>query len=236
MLKLYNGSTKTLAVAALAALALLVAGAARTAFAAAGPTDQQVLVEQAQITLGEFQAAPEMGYFRDVLKDARGVLIVPTLYKAGLIFGGSGGKGVYLARDKKTGAWRGPAFYNMGSFTFGLQIGGEAEQVIILAMTDGAVKAMLSPQFKLGGDASVAIGPVGVGASGNASLPVAAFVSFARTKGAFAGLTFPPFRPRHRRSICRDTGLEHVKHVDLDALKRTGGQQLHPSQGKELRR
>ncbi len=156
---------------------------------AAEPTDQRVLVEQAQITFREFQAAPEMGWFRSALKDAKGVLIVPNMYKGGLIFGGSGGKGVYLTKDKLTGNWRGPAFYNMGSFTFGLQAGAEAAQVIILAMTDNAVKAMLSPQFKLGGDLTVAVGPVGAGASGNASYPPAAFVSFARAKGLFAGLT-----------------------------------------------
>jgi len=156
---------------------------------AADITDQQILAERAQLTLSEFRKAPEMGWFRKALKDAKGVLIVPNLVKGGLLLGGSGGKGVYLARDERTGVWKGPVFYNLGSVTFGLQIGVEASQVIILAMTDDAVNAMLSPQFKLGADASVAAGPIGEGASGNVSLPIAAFISFARSKGGYAGLT-----------------------------------------------
>lgn len=169
--------------------ALAVVLSARPAVAAVEPTDEQVLVDEAQITFRDFQAAPEMEYFREALKEAKGVLIIPNLYKGGLIFGGSGGQGVYLSRDAETGAWMGPAFYNLGSITFGLQIGGQVAEVVILAMTDEAVKAMISPQFRLGGDASIAAGPVGIGVAGSGSLPPAAFVSFARAKGAYAGLT-----------------------------------------------
>ena len=164
-------------------------GMSFTAYAAE-PNEQQVLVDQAQITLREFKRAPEMTWFRDTLPKAKGVLIVPSLVKAGLIFGGSGGSGVYFAIDQKTGECRGPAFYGMGSFTFGLQAGAEKAEVVILAMTDQAVNAMLSPQFKIGADASVAAGPVGVGTGGQASpLPAAAFIVFTRAQGAFAGLT-----------------------------------------------
>lgn len=168
------------------AVMLMVFGAG---VAVAGPTEEQVLVDKAQLTFRDFTKAPEMEMFRDALKDARGVMIIPDLFKAGLVFGGSGGEGVYLAKNKETGEWSGPAFYNLGSFTFGLQIGGEKAEVVVLAMTDDAVKAMISPQFKLGGDFSVAAGPVGMGAAGGASLPTAAFISFARAQGAYAGLT-----------------------------------------------
>ena len=85
------------------------------------------------------------------------------------ILGGSGGSGVYFSTDPKTGECRGPAFYGMGSVTYGLQIGAEKAEVVILAMTDEAVNAMLSPQFKLGADASIAAGPVGAGTAGEAS-------------------------------------------------------------------
>ena len=170
-------------------LAVFTIGISLQAFAAE-PNEQQVLVDQAQITLRDFQKAPEMEWFRDMLPKARGVLIVPSLVKAGLIFGGSGGSGVYFAVDKKTGECRGPAFYGMGSFTFGLQAGAEKAQIVILAMTDQAVNAMLSPQFNIGADASVAAGPVGVGTGGQASpLPAAAFIVFSRTQGVFGGLT-----------------------------------------------
>jgi SH3 domain-containing YSC84-like protein 1 len=168
---------------------ILAAGLSLPAYAAE-PSEQQVLIDQAQITLRDFQRAPEMSWFRKELPKAKGVLIVPSLVKAGFIFGGSGGSGVYFSLDPKTGACRGPAFYDMGSVTFGLQIGAEKAEVVILAMTEEAVNAMLSPQFKLGADASIAAGPVGVGAAGEASpVPAAAFIAFDRAKGVFAGLT-----------------------------------------------
>ncbi len=170
-------------------IAVFTVGTSLQAFAAE-PNEQQVLVDQAQLVLKDFQRAPEMGWFRDALPKAKGVLIVPSLVKAGLIFGGSGGSGVYFAMDKKTGECRGPAFYGMGSFTFGLQAGAEKAQLVILAMTDQAVNAMLSPQFNIGADASIAAGPVGVGTGGQASpLPAAAFILFSRTQGVYGGLT-----------------------------------------------
>src|SRR5512141_1762113 len=130
-------------------IAALTVGLSLRAYAAE-PNEQQILVDQAQITLRDFQKAPDMAWFRDTLPKAKGVLIVPGLVKAGLLFGGSGGSGVYFAIDQKTGECRGPAFYGMGSVTFGLQAGAEKAQLVILAMTPEAVNAMLSPQFKLG--------------------------------------------------------------------------------------
>ena len=177
---------KTLA--ALLGVVMLSLGVSYRAFAA-GPIDTQVLVDQARITLRDFQQAPEMGWYRDALKDAKGVLVVPSLVKAGFIFGGSGGRGVYFTKEGKSGLCKGPAFYNMGSVTFGLQVGLEKAEVVVLAMSDAAVNAMLSPQFKLGGDISIAAGPVGAGVSGQAGLPAAAFLLFSRNKGVFGGLT-----------------------------------------------
>ena len=173
---------------ALLGVTVLTFGVAFTAYAGA-PSEAKVLVDQAQLTLRDFQAAPEMSWFREALADAKGVLVVPSLVKAGLVFGGSGGKGVYFIRDGNTGLCKGPAFYNLGSITFGLQIGIEQAEIVILAMSDEAVRAMLSPQFKLGADASIAAGPVGIGAAGHAGLPGSAFIVFSRAKGAFVGLT-----------------------------------------------
>ena len=157
---------------------------------AAEPTDEKVLVDQASITLRDFMSAKEMGWFRKSIEKANGVMIVPGMYKAGLLIGGSGGKGVFLARDGKTGEWRGPAFYNMGSVNIGLQIGAEKSEIILLAMNKEALDILMSPSFKLGTDASVAAGPVGVGIAGStAQIPTAAFVAYARSKGAYVGLT-----------------------------------------------
>ena len=80
----------------------------------------------------------------------------------------------------------GPAFYKMGAGSVGFQIGGDVSEVIILVMSEKALDALLSPSFKLGADASIAAGPVGAGTSSNVT---ADLVSFARSKGAYAGLS-----------------------------------------------
>lgn len=146
-------------------------------------TTQQV--RTAQATLANFQNDPEMGGFRAHLKNAKAVVISPRVTKAGFVFGGSGGEALVLARDK-SGGWVGPAFYNMGAGSVGFQIGVEVSEVVILVMSEKALNALLSRSFRLGGDASVAAGPVGVG---TASTVTADMVSFARSKGAYAGLS-----------------------------------------------
>jgi lipid-binding SYLF domain-containing protein len=132
----------------------------------------------------------EFSWLHGFLKNAKGVLIFPQILKAGFFLGGSGGTGVFLVHNEATGTWSEPAFYTVGSVTFGLQIGGEAAEVIMVAMNQKALDSLLSSTVKLGGDASVAIGPVGGGAVGEITIPSvkADFVSFTKTKGLYAGL------------------------------------------------
>jgi lipid-binding SYLF domain-containing protein len=129
-------------------------------------------------------------WLHENIDHAKGILIFPQVIKGGFIWGGSGGTGVLMVRDERTGNWSEPAFYTIGSVTFGLQIGGEAAEVVMLAMSQKAVDSLLASSVKLGGDASVALGPVGTGAKANADIPnvTADFVSFAKTKGLYAGL------------------------------------------------
>jgi len=150
----------------------------------------QLLVDRARISLSDFMNDPHYIWLREHIRNAKGVLIFPQVIKGGFIWGGSGGTGVFLARDPRTGNWSDPAFYAIGSVTFGLQIGGEASEVVMLAMTQRAIDSLLSSSFKLGGDVSVAIGPVGGGAQANAGIPdvTADFISFAKSKGLYAGL------------------------------------------------
>ena len=150
----------------------------------------QAKVDRARITLGEFMRDPNFIWLHENIDRARGVLIFPEVLKGGFIWGGSGGNGVFLVRDERTGQWSQPAFYTVGSVTFGLQIGGEAAEVVMVAMTERAVDSLLSSSVKLGGDVSVALGPVGAGAKASADVPrvTADFVSFAKAKGLYAGL------------------------------------------------
>ena len=149
----------------------------------------QGLVDRARVTFSEFMRDSNYAWLHDNVDGARGVLIFPQVLKGGFIFGGSGGTGVFVVRDGK-GHWSEPAFYTIGSATFGLQIGGESAEVIMLAMTQKAVDSLLSSSFKLGGDTSIAIGPVGAGAKASADIPsvTSDFISFAKSKGLYAGL------------------------------------------------
>ena len=150
-----------------------------------GSVEEQGTVDKSLVTFRNFMADKEMEWFQKNLKDAKALLIVPNLLKAGFILGGSGGSGVLVARDAKTGNWSQPGFYTLGSVTFGLQVGGEAAEVIMMIRTQKALDALYTTDFKLGGDASVAAGPVGVGSKANVTADV---ISFAKSKGLFAGL------------------------------------------------
>ncbi len=148
-------------------------------------TDAVDLVYDAEVTFQNFLSDPNLQWFRDNVKDARALVIVPYLFKAGFIFGASGGNGVILAKDKATDSWSNPAFCLVGSVTWGLQIGGEVAEVVMLVMTENGMNSLLSTKLQLGGDVSIAAGPVGVGAQA-ATVDILAFT---RTKGVYGGLT-----------------------------------------------
>ena len=174
-------------------LALLMAGlffASYTPATAADRNQVQGLVDRARVTFSEFMRDPNYSWVRENIDHAKGVLIFPQVLKGGFIWGGSGGTGVLIVRDEKTGSWGEPAFYTLGSVTFGLQIGGQASEVLMLAMTQRAIDSLLSSSFKLGAEASVALGPVGGGAKASADVPnvAADFLTFAKAKGLYAGL------------------------------------------------
>ncbi len=163
-------------------LVLLMLAFALGACTADTEDEQQALVENANASAKRFSADPDMAWFRDNLDDAEGLLIIPTSLKAGFIIGGSGGSGVMLARRPETG-WSYPAFYTMGSVTFGLQIGGEVQEIVLVIMSKAGRDAMLTNEFKLGADISVAAGPVGAGAKAQ----TADVLAFSRTKGGLYG-------------------------------------------------
>lgn len=181
----------------------------------------QGLVDGARVTLREFIGNPDYAWFNDNLDNAKGVLIFPRIVKGGFVFGGSGGTGVFLARDEKTGKWGEPAFYTLGSFTFGLQIGGEVTELVILAMTQRAVDSLLFSSFKLGGDISIAIGPVGAGVKMGTGVPslTADFYSFARSRGLYAGANLEGAVISVRNSLNRAYYGKDVVPTDIIARK-----------------
>lgn len=94
-----------------------------------------------------------------------------------------------LARDPTSGSWFGPAFYTIGEASFGLQAGADASEVVLVALTERGVSALLATSAKLGANASIAVGPVGAGLSGATANISADIVSYSRNKGLYAGLS-----------------------------------------------
>jgi len=144
-------------------------------------------VESAGEVLDEIQGAPDQGIPEEVLGSAECVAVIPTLLKGGFIFGARYGKGVASCRTPK--GWSAPAFFTIGGGSFGLQIGGEAVDLVMLIMNNNGMQNLLSSNFKLGADASAAAGPVGRHASADTDWKMKAQVlTYSRARGAFAGL------------------------------------------------
>jgi len=153
-------------------------------------SEEDILVDKARLTLEGFLADSNMRWFRDHLKDARGMLIVPQFIKGAFFIGGSMGNGVLIVRDEKTDEWSYPAFFTLGGASFGLQFGGQASEVVLLVLTQKGVDSMMSTTLKLGADASVAVGPIGEGIEGSTAPNLSAdLLSFSKAKGLFAGIS-----------------------------------------------
>jgi lipid-binding SYLF domain-containing protein len=147
------------------------------------------LVERARLSFESMMVAPEMEGLRDLLKTAKGAFIAPQVLRGAFIFGVSGGSGVFFARAETPGNWNGPAFYTIGEASFGFQAGADASEVVLVAMTERGVNALLSTSVKLGADASVAAGPVGIGVRGATANVSVDLVSFSRSKGLYGGVS-----------------------------------------------
>ncbi len=167
----------------LAALALPL-GLSKPAGAMTGPEE---LVERSRLTLLSLKGNPSSASLNKYLKEAKGVFIVPSLLKGAFILGAEGGSGVLLVTGAD-GTWSSPAFYTLAAASIGLQIGGEASEVVFTLMNWGAVSAILENSAKLGGDLSIAIGPIGSGQEISTTTNFSDDVyAFSTAVGAFAG-------------------------------------------------
>jgi len=135
----------------------------------------------------EIMDAPDKGIPQSLLDKAECVAVFPNVLKAGFGIGGRGGRGVASCRT--TSGWSAPAYFNLGGGSIGLQIGAQSTDFVLLIMNTGGMNSLLSDEFTMGADASVAAGPVGrqTGASTDAKLN-AQILSYSRSKGLFAGL------------------------------------------------
>ena len=144
-------------------------------------------IKAAANVLDEIQSAPDQGVPEEVLGSAECVAIVPSMLKGGFIVGARYGRGVASCRTPK--GWSAPAFFTVQGGSVGLQIGGQAVDLVMLIMNQDGMRNLLSSKFKLGADASVAAGPVGRHAAADTDWKLRAQVlSYSRARGAFAGL------------------------------------------------
>ena len=165
------------------ALATAPSGSAQT-------SAEQEIVEKARLAVDSIRRDNDFPAFAQLLRRAKGVLIFPSLVKAGFIVGGEGGSGVLLTRDAN-GNWSYPAFYTLGSGSIGLQIGVQDAEVAFVIMTDKGLEQILKNEFKMGADASLAVGPIGAGVAAGTTLAFGAdMYSFAKARGLFGGVSF----------------------------------------------
>ena len=145
-------------------------------------------LDNAGKVLHEVMAAPDKGIPEEVLEHAKCIAVVPHMLKGGFIVGAEGGKGVATCRT--AAGWSAPAFFTVAGGNFGLQIGVEGVDLVMVVQNDQGMQHLLSSKFKIGGDASAAAGPVGRHASAGTDWKMnAEILTYSRAKGVFAGLT-----------------------------------------------
>jgi SH3 domain-containing YSC84-like protein 1 len=169
-------------------LLFLVVSLCSIAFAADEETKANDRAQAAAQVLNEIQAAPDKGIPQEVLGSAECVAVVPSMLKGGFIVGAKYGRGLASCRTEK--GWSAPAFFVVTGGSVGFQIGGQAVDLIMLIMNKEGMRHLLSSEFALGADASVAAGPVGRHAEGNTDWKMRAEVlTYSRARGLFAGVS-----------------------------------------------
>jgi lipid-binding SYLF domain-containing protein len=145
-------------------------------------------VQSAADVLDQIQSAPDSGIPNEILGSSECVAVVPSMLKGGFVVGAKYGRGLASCRTAK--GWSAPAFFTITGGSVGFQIGGQAVDLVMLIMNKDGMKHLLSSQFALGADASVAAGPVGRHAEGNTDWKMRAQVlTYSRARGVFAGVS-----------------------------------------------
>jgi SH3 domain-containing YSC84-like protein 1 len=162
--------------------------ASTMAVATEEPSEQAKRMDAAATVLDEIMGTPDKGIPEELLGSAKCLAVIPSMIKIGFVFGGRHGRG--LATCRTTSGWSAPAPFSVTGGSWGLQIGGEAVDVVMLVMNDNGMEKMLSSKFKIGADASAAAGPVGRHVQGETDWKMRAEVlTYSRARGAFAGVT-----------------------------------------------
>ncbi len=150
--------------------------------------DAHERAQKAAVVLREIMSAPDQGIPQELLDRAYCVAVFPTVIKGGFVFGGQYGKGLVSCRRDKA-SWGAPAYFTIGGGSFGLQIGGQAVDLVLLFINDDGVQGLLKNKFEVGAGAAAAAGPVGRNATLSTDIQLnTKILSYSRSKGLFAGL------------------------------------------------
>jgi lipid-binding SYLF domain-containing protein len=173
-----------------AAMTAALLSSSTSVFTAQGQNEEAARLTESIRVLQEIMDAGDQSVPRSIMQKAQGIAIFPSLLKAGFIVGGQHGRGVLSARDPNTDAWSSPAFLTITGGSLGAQIGAQAVDLLLVVQNRRGLEQLVSNQFKIGADASVAAGPVGRDASAATDIQMRAqILSYSRTRGLFAGVT-----------------------------------------------
>ena len=190
-------------------------------------------LDHAGAVLHEIMAAPDKGIPEEVLEHAKCMAVVPHMLKGGFVFGAENGRGVATCRTAN--GWSAPAFFTITGGSWGLQIGVEGVDLVMIIQNDRGMQQLLTSNFQLGADASAAAGPVGRHASADTDWKLETEVlTYSRARGAFAGLTLTGASIRRdddsteaiyghdvstRRILQGDVAVPHSRTCFLDAVR-----------------
>jgi lipid-binding SYLF domain-containing protein len=178
-------------------------GVGTLCWAGSAREDATERLDNATTVLHEIMGMPDKGIPEEVLEHAKCVAVVPHMVKGGFIFGGKGGKGVATCRTAN--GWSAPAFITISGGNWGLQIGVEAVDLVMIIQNEKGMQKLLSSNFHVGADASAAAGPVGRHAEAGTGWKMdTEILTYSRAKGVFAGLTL------EGASIRQDSDSRHA--------------------------
>jgi lipid-binding SYLF domain-containing protein len=161
-----------------------------TGFAADRAIKVDDRLEASADTLHQMMRAADKGIPQDLIDKAKCIVVIPGMKKAGFIFGAEVGRGFAACRKQGGSGWSAPAAMRTEGGSFGFQIGASETDVVLLVMNDGGMRHLLSDKFTLGGDASVAAGPIGRELTAQTDAMMnAEMLSYSRSRGLFAGIS-----------------------------------------------
>jgi lipid-binding SYLF domain-containing protein len=193
-------------------LGVAASAAAQTPAKASNASDEAKRVREAAEVFADVMKAPDRAIPQAILDKAEAVAVFPNVIKAAFIVGGERGKGVISVRNRGTNTWSAPAFLTLTGGSWGAQIGGQSADIVLVVMNRHGVEKLLQSQFKIGGEAEAAAGPVGRRAGASTDIQMRAeILSYSRSRGLFAGVSI--------------SGAS--VHEDIDANEAFYGQRFH---------